>query len=224
VPPVARSGHGLSDIRSAVVGLGGLLASAFLLGIAFGSTGNYVALQIDALGGGALLLGAAAAFQALTEVPTMAYMHLLVPRLGTRRLYAAGCAVYLAVFFAWAFVTDPLWIALLRLVIGVGFGFIAVGAVVIADELVPVHLRATGQALVKSTMFGLAPIVGTLGGGLVYQALGPATLFIGSAMVAAAAGVVVLTAVPRRSPAAGIPPVPVAAPEAEPAAATASGG
>jgi len=185
--PVARGG--LQQMRQAVAALGGLLLSAFLLGAAFGSTGNYITLQIDVLGGGALIIGAASAFQAFTEVPTMAYMHVLVARFGTRRLYAAGCAIYVAVFVAWAFVTSPLGIALLRLVCGVGFGFIAVGAVVIADELIPAHLRATGQALVKSTMFGLAPIAGTLGGGLVYAALGPQTLFIASAVLAGAAGV-----------------------------------
>src|SRR5262249_46616682 len=141
------------------------------------------------------------AFQAFTEVPTMAYMHLLVTRFGIRRLYAAGCAIYFAVFLSWAFITSPLWVALLRLVAGVGFGFIVVGAVVIADELVPTRLRATGQALVKTTMFGLAPIAGTLGGGLVYESLGPTTLFVASALVVAAAGVVGLTAVARLQPA-----------------------
>jgi PPP family 3-phenylpropionic acid transporter len=203
--PRARSG--VKEMRQAIGALAGLLLSALLLGAAFGSTGNYITLQIDVLGGGALLVAAASAFQAFTEVPTMAYMHRLVDRFGTRRLYAAGCAIYFAVFFAWAFVTNPLWIALLRLVAGVGFGFIAVAAVLIADELVPAHLRATGQALVKSTMFGLAPIAGTLGGGLVYETLGPATLFIASAVLALAAGVATVTLTAARR-----------APEVEPAA------
>ncbi len=224
VPPVAAAPArltGLRDIRQAVGALSGLLLSGFLLGAAFGSTGNYITLQIDVLGGGALLIGAAAAFQAFTEVPTMAYMHVLVARFGTRRLYAAGCAVYCAVFFAWAFMSSPEWIALLRLVAGAGFGCIAVSAVVIADEMVPVHMRATAQALVKSTMFGLAPIVGTLGGGIVYMKLGPATLFIASAVLALAAGAVGAT-VTRRTPAAQ--PASVATPEAEPAPAGAAAG
>jgi len=79
--------------------------------------------------------------------------------------------------------------------------------VVIADELIPTHLRATGQALVKSTMFGLAPIVGTLGGGFVFSAIGPATLFVASGVLAAAAAVVGLTAVARRSVAIESPPL-----------------
>ncbi len=187
-----------ADLRGAIVALSGFLASVFLLGIAFGATSNYITLQINFLGGGALLIGAAAAFQALTEVPTMAYMHVLTRRLGTRRLFAAGCVIYLAVFIAWAFVSSPLWVALLRLVVGVGFAFIAVGAVLISDELVPQRLRATGQALVKGTLFGLAPVAGTLGGGFVYSVFGAASLFIGSAVLAGAAAIVGLTAVSRR--------------------------
>jgi MFS transporter, PPP family, 3-phenylpropionic acid transporter len=213
LPPAAataaRPRSGMTELRGAVAALSGFLASVFLLGVAFGATGNYITLQIDFLGGGAILIGAAAAFQAFTEVPTMAYMHVLVARFGTRRLYALGCAIYLAVFVSWAFVTSPVWIALLRLVCGVGFGFIAVAAVVITDELIPAQLRATGQALMKSTMFGLAPIVGTLGGGFVYAALGPSTLFIASGVLAAAAGVVGLTAVARRR----VAVQPVSAPE-----------
>ncbi len=47
-------------------------------------------------------------------------------------------------------------------------------------------------------MFGLAPIAGTLGGGLVYSALGPKTLFIASGVLAVTAGIVGLTAATRR--------------------------
>lgn len=196
VTVVKRSGKG--DLRGAIAALSGFLASVFLLGIAFGATSNFITLQIDFLGGGALLIGAAGAFQALTEVPTMAYMHVLTRRVSTRRLYAAGCLIYLAVFLAWAFVSSPLWIALLRLVVGVGFACIAVGAVLISDELIPQHLRSTGQALVKGTMFGLAPVAGTLGGGFVYGVFGPTTLFVGSALLAGAAAIVGLTAVSRK--------------------------
>jgi PPP family 3-phenylpropionic acid transporter len=132
-----------------------------------------------------------------------------------------GCLIYLAVFISWAFVSSPLWIALLRLVIGVGFAFICVGAVLISDELIPPHLRSTGQALVKSVLFGLAPVVGTLAGGFVYGVLGPVTLFIGSAVLAGAAGVVGLTAVSRRR---AVIPAPESTAIAEPVLAAAGAG
>ncbi len=178
--------------------LAGFLLSAFLLGAALAATGNFLILQINVLGGGTLLIGAAAAFQALTEIPTMGYMHRLTRYLSHKALFAIGCAIYIVVFLAWAFVSDALTAALLKLVVGVAFALTFVAAVVITDELSPANRRATGQALVKSVLFGVAPILGTLGGGLVYGALGPRTMFLASTGLAAAAGVIAMIAVPAQ--------------------------
>ncbi len=180
----------------------GFLASAFLLGVSLAATQNFVTLQIDVLGGGALLVGAAAAFQSLTEIPTMGYTHVLSRHLSHRALYAVGCAIYLLVFVAWGMISNPLIVALLKLVVGVGFALTYVASVTIANELTPARLRATGQALVKSTMFGLAPIAGAFGGGLVYQARGAQWMFFASTLVVAGAGAVVMFAVPSRGPSA----------------------
>ena len=181
------------------VALLGFLASAFLLGAAMAATQNFLTLQIDLLGGGALLIGAAASFQALTEIPTMGYMHLLTRRISHKVLFAVGCGTYMAMFLAWAFVSDAFTAALIKLVAGVAFAFVYVSAVIIADELSPSHLRATSQALVKSVMFGLAPIAGALVGGLVYQNFGARPMFLGSIAVVGAAGLIALVVV--RSPA-----------------------
>jgi PPP family 3-phenylpropionic acid transporter len=178
----------------------GFLVSCLLLGASSAAAQNFVTLRINVLGGGALLIGAAAAFQALTEIPTMAYTHVLTRRLSHRVLYAMGCGIYLVVFLAWAFVSDALAVALMKLVVGVGFALTYVGAVVIADELSPPHLRATGQALVKAAMFGLAPVVGTLGGGLIYGAFGSRAMFLAATAIAGAAGFLAVIAIPARTP------------------------
>lgn len=179
--------------------LAGFLASAFLLGAAVSATGNFLTLRITFLGGGAFLVGAAAAFQALTEIPTMGYTHVLTRWLGHRSLFALGCAIYVLIFIAWAFVADARVAALLKLVVGVAFALTYVGSVLIADELTPARLRATGQAVMKGVAFGLAPIAGSLGGGLVYGILGARAMFLISALAAAAAGGLVLAAVPSRA-------------------------
>jgi PPP family 3-phenylpropionic acid transporter len=174
----------------------GFLLSAFLLGAAWAATGNFLTLQINMLGGGALLIGAAAAFQALTEIPTMGYIHKLTRYLSHKALFAIGCAIYVVVFIAWAFIADALAAALLKLVIGVAFALTYVSAVVITDELSPANRRATGQALVKSVLFGVAPILGTFGGGIVYGAFGARTMFLASTSLAAAAGLIAMAVVP----------------------------
>jgi PPP family 3-phenylpropionic acid transporter len=208
----ALSLTGLASVSKVPLVLIGFLISVLLVGTSFAATANFVTLRINVLGGGALLIGAAAAFQAVTEIPTMAYIHVLTRHLGHRVLYVVGCGIYVAVFLAWAFVSDALATALIKLVIGVGFALSYVASVLIADDLAPAHLRATAQGLVKAVSFGLAPIIGSLGGGLIYGAIGSRAMFLTAAVVTAAAGVVALVALPARQlgtsprPAAELPP------------------
>jgi PPP family 3-phenylpropionic acid transporter len=176
----------------------GFLLSCLLLGISLAATQNFLTLQINELGGGALLIGAAAAFQSTTEIPTMGYTHVLTRYVNHRILFAIGCAIYFVVFVAWAFVGNAAVAALLKLAVGVAFALTFVSAVMITSELVPARLRATGQALLKSVLFGVAPAAGALGGGLVYGALGARVMFLGATVVVAAAGLVAVVAVPMR--------------------------
>jgi PPP family 3-phenylpropionic acid transporter len=185
-------------ITNIPLGMVSFLTSCFLLGMALAATQNFLTLQIAFLGGGAFLVGAAAAFQALTEIPTMGYTHLLTRYLGYRSLFAIGCAIYVVIFLAWAFVSNPLTAALLKLAIGVAFALTYVASVVITDELSPARLRATGQAVTKSITFGLAPIAGSLGGGFVYGMLGARTMFLLSMVLVAAAGGLAMAAAPGR--------------------------
>ena len=180
------------------VAMVGFLAACLLLGASSAAAQNFVTLRINVLGGGPLLIGAAAAFQAFTEIPTMAYTHVLTRRLSHKVLFAIGCGIYLVVFLAWAFVSDAVVVALMKLVIGVGFALTYVAAVMIAEDMSPAHLRATGQALVKAAMFGLAPVAGTLGGGLVYGAFGPRSMFLAASAIAGVAGIVAVLSVPAR--------------------------
>lgn len=203
--------------RALPLALAGFLVSSFLLGASLAATQNFLTVRISVLGGGAFLVGVAAALQAATEIPTMGYTHVITRRISHRTLFAMGCALYFLMFVGWAFTSSAVIAALLKLAAGVAFALIYVASVVIADELSPPSLRATGQAAVKSVSFGLAPIAGALGGGLIYGLAGARAMFLVSAVVVAGAGVVAVLAVPahaRRSPQAALAPAP------EPAAVT----
>jgi MFS family permease len=175
------------------------LVSLLLVNAGFTATFNFLALRIDGLGGGAFLVGVAASLQAVAEVPAMLATPRLTRFLGHGALYVAGCAFYATVFVAWAVITDPVAIAILKLVAGVGFALTYVGAVVLVDDLVPLRLRATGQGVAKAVVFGLAPIAGAAFGGLVYAYLGPSEFFLTAAAAAVAGGVVAWFAIPREA-------------------------
>jgi len=166
------------------------LVALFLMFAPYAGTYSFVAVRIAALGGGAAFVGLAAGLQAAAEVPSMIATSRYAKRLRPALIFGAGAVFYIAVYAIWAVVTVPAVLAVTRILAGFAFGLTSVGAVVIADELVPERLRATGQASSKAVTAGLAPVAGSLGGGLVYQSFGAATMFVLAAVMTAVAAVV----------------------------------
>jgi len=154
------------------------LVALFLSFAPYTATYNFAAVRIAALGGGAVFVGLAAGLQAAAEVPSMISTTRLARRLRPAHIFAAGAAFSVIVYAIWAVVDNPAALAAMRILGGVGFGLTAVAMVVIVDELVPVSLRATGQAAAKAVSMGFAPVVGLFGGGLVYGYLGAPALFV----------------------------------------------
>jgi PPP family 3-phenylpropionic acid transporter len=177
--------------RAMLVALTPFLLSLLVLFAAFSATFSFVSIRIRELGGGLFVVGAATALQAVAEAPVMRITPRLNRVLGHRALYVVGSLFFIVSFVAWAFLDDPLAIALVKLVAGVGFALVYVGSVLLVDDLVPPALRGTGQGLAKAVSFGLSPILGSLAGGAIYGYAGPRALFL----ACAAAGVVAGTSV-----------------------------
>jgi MFS family permease len=174
--------------RAMLIALAPFLLSLLLLFAAFNATFSFISLRIRELGGGLFVVGAATALQAVAEAPVMRITPRLNRVIGHRALYVVGSLFFIVSFVAWAFLDDPLAIALVKLVAGVGFALVYVGSVLLVDDLVPPGLRGTGQGLAKAVTFGLSPILGSLAGGAIYDYAGPRALFLacaGAALVAA---------------------------------------
>jgi predicted MFS family arabinose efflux permease len=196
VPEIGAHGRAALNARFIV-----FLAGLLLVSVAFVATWNFLALRIVGIGGGALVVGGAAALQAVAEIPLMAGSAAITRRLSHRTVFATGCALYAAVFAAWALIVDPVAAAAVKIAAGFGFALYSIGSVLVVDDLVPRHLRATGQTLAKAIATGLAPIVGGLGGGLLYERIGPRSMFVVAAAVAAGGGAMGWLAAPRTAPA-----------------------
>ena len=185
-----RTLHEASEVgarRAMLVALAPFLVSLLLLFAAFNATFSFVSLRIRELGGGLFVVGGATALQAIAEVPVMRATPRLNRVVGHRALYVVGSLFFFVSFLAWAFLNDPLAIALVKLIAGVGFALVYVGSVLLVDDLVPPALRGTGQGLAKAVSFGLSPILGSLTGGAIYDYAGPRAFFLvcaGAALVA----------------------------------------
>jgi PPP family 3-phenylpropionic acid transporter len=166
------------------------LLALFLIFAPYAAAYSFAAVQLAALGGGAVFVGLATGLQAAAEVPSMIATSRYANRLRPAHIFAAGAVFYILVYAVWAVVESPTVLATTRILAGLGFGLTSVGAVVIADELVPERLRATGQAASRAVSAGLAPVVGTLGGGLVFGYLGPAAMFAIAAILTAMSALV----------------------------------
>jgi MFS transporter, PPP family, 3-phenylpropionic acid transporter len=174
--------------RAMLVALAPFLLSLLLLFAAFNATFSFISIRIRELGGGLFVVGAATALQAIAEAPVMRITPRLNRVFGHRALYVVGSLFFIVSFVAWAFLDDPLAIALIKLVAGVGFALVYVGSVLLVDDLVPPAVRGTGKGLAKAVTFGLSPILGSLAGGAIYDYAGPRALFLacaGAALVAA---------------------------------------
>jgi MFS transporter, PPP family, 3-phenylpropionic acid transporter len=167
----------------------------FLLGVLIVATSthaawDFVPLRIAAGGGGPFLVGISSGVSAFVEIPFMRSSGSLLRRFGMRTVFVAGASVYVAASLGWAVVSAPVAVTAIRIAIGVGFGLTYVTLVVMTGTLVPERLRNTGQTLMQVCGQGLAPILGSLAGGFVYQHIGPTQLFLGSAV-----GIVVATGI-----------------------------
>jgi PPP family 3-phenylpropionic acid transporter len=189
-------GDALAHVPHLPLYLIGLLA----FGAAQHAAWDYVPLRIESGGGGPFLVGIAAGVSAFIEIPFMRSSSTLIRRFGVRPLFVAGGAVYVLASLLWSLVTAPAAVTAVRIGVGVGFGLTYVSVVVITGTLVPQRLRNTGQTLAQMCTAGLAPILGSVIGGWVYEHVGPPQLFVGSAVGLAVAIVIVWTATAGLAP------------------------
>jgi PPP family 3-phenylpropionic acid transporter len=176
-----------------------LLAGALLFGIAMGATLTVLPLRITDVGGSLALVGAAGVVAALAEIPLMRGSGRLRERLGAHRVFLAGGALFGPALLLYGIVGNPAGLVAASAVRGAGFALVYVGLVTASGSLLPADRQASGQALLQTTLMGVAPIVGSSVGGVAYEHGSPVLLF-GAAAVLAVAGTVVCQVGARRLP------------------------
>lgn len=182
-------------LRGLLLGLG-LVHVGMLAGFTF------LALRLLDLGGGASDVALSAGISALAEIPAMAVIPRVAARTGMRALLIAGILLYGLTMASWAFLADPGLIVATRLVSGVAYAGIAIGAVLTIASLLPPELQATGQGLYQTVGYGVAAVVANAVGGAVYGTGGALPLFLGCAVLAAIGAVVAWRSIPASAAAA----------------------
>jgi MFS family permease len=173
-----------------------LLGGALVFGAAMGASSTALPLRLVDVGGGVVSVAAAAVVGAVAEIPFMRSSGALGRSLGLPAVFLVGGALFAASLVLVGALTAPVLVVLACVLRGAGYALVYVALVTSVGRLVPVGRRATGQALLQTTLMGLAPIVGSSLGGFGFQHWSALVLFGGAAVLAlVGAGVARLAAV-----------------------------
>jgi PPP family 3-phenylpropionic acid transporter len=201
-PEGVRGEHGrlgtVGTLFRSVPGFWIFLLALLFLWTGFNAAWNFIALKIEAGGGGPLLVGIGMALGGMVEVPTMRLSSRLQRRFGLRRVFAAGCVVYATGFLLWGLIESPRVVSALTMFEGAGFALLFTTTVVVIGRMVPRRLYSTGQSVAMTAGFGLGPILGAGLGGVVYDSFGPAILYSAASLLALTGGAVAWVALRDR--------------------------
>lgn len=168
----------------------GFMLGLLLVGIGEHATMRYVGLRILDQGGGVLLVGFAAALPALLEIPVFMRSRSVSARLGLRMVFVWGALLAGVLVLLIALATEPWMVMLLRSIDGIGYALRHLGMVLVIGILLPRSLQAVGQSLGWLALAGVAPIIGDIAGGYLYEAYGGPALFIAAAGMLFAGGTI----------------------------------
>ncbi len=168
--------------------LRGLLIFITLLQVTMGYFYSFFSVHFTSLPGGtSALLGWCYLVSALSEVPFLLLADKLFDKLGAGKLM---CISALALTVRWIIlgtITNVMWVVASQVLHGWGFIVMTVSMSKYVSATVPEELRARGQMLLAVVGFGVARVVGSLGGGLLANGLGMQHGFYVTAGVAALA-------------------------------------
>jgi MFS family permease len=174
-----------------------LMAAACVVGAALGMDGAFQGVYVGHLGGGGLIVGLLFGVSAFSEFPSMRYAGAIARRRGGPGALLLSYALLGLAYAGFALARDPLVLVPLAMVKGFGFGLYFVSTVRLVDERTPPEWASTIQAALNAGAGGLAPLIASLLGGAIYDALGPAAVFVACAGALVLATLVLVAAVLR---------------------------
>ena len=142
------------------------LVGVILVGITVGISDQYLVVYMNELNASAWIVGATIAVTAVPEIPLMNYVETFIRKWGLRLTYIAAIS---ALPVRWLFnilVTDPNIALPVQALHGVAMSALLAVGVIYIDNVLPKTLRASGQAIYSTSLYGLGPSIGLFIAGL----------------------------------------------------------
>ena len=152
------------------------IAVMLLWGSWMGSV-NFLGVAVDEMGGGESAVGLASTISALSEAPMMLAGAWLLRRFGPRRMIAIAFIIFTLRLVLYGLMPDYRWVFFINILHGFSYVPYLIGSVAYASRLAPEGLQTTSQGLLV-TVSSLSNILGGVGAGYLFDASGPAAMFL----------------------------------------------
>jgi len=181
LPEVRASGGGFSMggfqqlVRSKVWIIFAL--SILLLWGAWMGSINFLGVAMTEMGGNQGAVGVASTISAISEAPMMLLGAWLLRRFGPKRLIAFAFVIFVVRLTLYGLMPDYRWVFFINGLHGFSYVPYLIGSVAYASRLAPEGLKATSQGLLV-TVTSLSNVLGGVGAGLLFDSIGPASMFL----------------------------------------------
>lgn len=154
-----------------------LLLATFLSGISNGLSMTFEGVYVRYLGGGNFLIGMMIAFAAYSELPAMFYSQRIARRISGPNTVLLAYGFTAVAYLGFILISNPNWLPLFSIMKGIGYGLNFTVIVQILTERTPDEWASTAQSFLTIGGMGLAPLVASPLGGLIYDAISPSAVF-----------------------------------------------
>ena len=164
------------------------LVSAFLMLVSHGAYYGFFSIHLEKLGFGSTFIGIAWALASTAEILVMIKSDQIFNRLSLEKVLFFSFLVAAARWGILFFAGSAMVILLSQILHAVTYGTFHMASILYIDRLAPGQAKTLGQAVNNSLTYGLGLMVGFFINGYVYEITGSYTLFLMSALIALAGG------------------------------------
>jgi MFS transporter, PPP family, 3-phenylpropionic acid transporter len=165
------------------------LFCAFLMLVSHGAYYGFFSIHLERLGFSNLFIGSVWAIASVAEILAMLKSKPLFTRFSLETVLVFSFAVAVLRWCLLYYVTSPVPIILTQVLHAVTYGTFHMAGILYMDKMTRDDSKTMGQAVNNAVTYGLGLMVGFLVNGYLYEVVGSGVLFIISAGIAAAGGI-----------------------------------
>ncbi len=166
------------------------LICGFLMLLSHGAYYGFFSIHLEKLGYSKTFIGIAWALASTAEILVMIKSGAIFKRFSLENVLIVSFAAATLRWMILYFVRSPMLILVSQIFHAITYGTFHMASILYIDQLTPVRAKTLGQAINNAVQYGLGLMIGFFLNGYLYEITGSFTLFIVSACMSVAGGMV----------------------------------